>query len=64
MKLQALRNFKSPEGTFGIGETFEAKADRAKWLIAEGFAAQVDAPADAGAAPAAPTAKAAAKRVK
>ncbi|WP_225782668.1 hypothetical protein [Xenophilus sp. Marseille-Q4582] len=60
MKLKALRNFSGPEGKFAIGQIFEAKADRAKWLVAEGFAAE-DAPP---AAPAPPPVKAPAKRAK
>lgn len=52
MKLKALRNFKGPEGRFAIGQTFEAKADRAKWLIAEGFAAQDEGQAAAPPVPA------------
>lgn len=56
MKLKALRNFSGPEGKFAIGQIFEAKADRAKWLVAEGFAAEH--------APAPPPVKAPAKRAK
>lgn len=60
MKLQAVRNFSGPDGKHAIGDYFEAKAERAKWLVDEGYAVKVEASDDA--APAAE--KAPAKRAK
>ena len=42
MKLVALISFSGPDGTFSVGDAFEADADRATFLADGGYAAAIE----------------------